>query len=307
MSYEQFVKCIEEELKSSLGEGQTLYVKNVIKNNGRQRRGLVFCMSGVNVSPTIYLEEYYEKYRQGCSLQSVAREILQLYRCVMVTEPWEDPFLSRFEDVKPKIIYQLVNRERNKELLKDIPSVSFLDLAIVFQVMVEMRQERIATMLIRNEHLRWWKTGKDEIYRAACENTQRMLPAEFVSMYTMLTREWGHMAEEPEPDPEESSDSPMYVLTNSIRSYGASAVLYRNVLQHIGSYLKEDFFVIPSSVHEMLIVPESSAPSWKEISMIVKEINHTQVEEEEVLSDLPYHYERSSQTLSLPDWSQTEK
>ena len=112
----------------------------------------------------------------------------------------------------------------------------------------------------------------------------------------------GVEGEDISPDLDETKGYSMYILTNCIRNFGAAAVLYRDVLKNIGEYLKEDFYVLPSSIHEMIIVPDSSAPSWRETAMIVKEINETQVREEEVLSDIPYHYKRKEGRLRLPVW-----
>ena len=284
MSYEQFVERVEEKLKGRLDGGRTLYVREATKNNGKERKGVVFCEPGVNVSPTIYLEEYYERYRQGCSLEQVADQIMSLYSHVRMQHSWEGEFVTKYVNVRPRLIYQLISRERNRELLLQVPHFPCLDLAIVFHVLVDMKEEdRIATMLVRNEHLKWWRVTREEIYREACANTQKLLPERFTTLYAVLAGS----GEEPgalEEGPEEPGGS-MYVLSNCIRNFGAAAVLYRNVLKNIGKYLEEDFYVLPSSVHEVIIVPDSSAPSWQETAAIVKEINETQVREEEVLSD----------------------
>ena len=302
MSYEQFIERMEEKLRGSLDGGRSLYVRQVTKNNGMKRKGIVFCEPGVNVSPTIYLEEYYERYRQGCSFEQVADQILSLYAHVRTRHSWEGEFVTKYVNVRPRLIYQLINREKNRELLRQVPYVPYLDLAIVFHVLVDMKEDdRIATMLVRNEHLEWWKVTKEEIYEEARANTERLLPEEFTTLYALLTEEEGPAA--PEEDPDERRGYSMYILTNRIRNFGAAAVLYKDVLKHIGSYLKEDFYVLPSSIHEVIIVPDSSAPSWRETAMVVKEINETQVREEEVLSDIPYHYKRKEDRLSLPLWA----
>ena len=184
-----------------------------------------------------------------------------------------------------------------------MPHFPCLDLAIVFHVLVDMKEEdRIATMLVRNEHLKWWKVTREEIYREACANTQKLLPERFTTLYALLAGS-GEGADALEKEPGEEPGCSMYVLSNCIRNFGAAAVLYRNVLKNIGKYLEEDFYVLPSSVHEVIIVPDSSAPSWQETAAIVKEINETQVREEEVLSDVPYHYRREEDRLAMPPWA----
>lgn len=300
MSYEQFVEQMEAKLRSSLDGGRSLGVRQVTKNNGKKRKGIVFSEPGINVSPTIYLEEYYERYKRGYSFEQLAAQIMCLYSHVRMGHSWEGEFVTKYANVRAKLIYQLINREKNRDLLAQVPYIPYLDLAIVFYVLVDMKEDdRIATMLVRNEHLGWWKVTREEIYEEACANTRRLLPEEFTTLYALLA---GVEGEDLSPDLDETKGYSMYILTNCIRNFGAAAVLYRDVLKNIGEYLKEDFYVLPSSIHEMIIVPDSSAPSWRETAMIVKEINETQVREEEVLSDIPYHYKRKEGRLRLPVW-----
>ena len=96
---------------------------------------------------------------------------------------------------------------------------------------------------------------------------------------------------------EDEKQDVMYVLTNSLRNYGAACLFYPHVLEMVGEMLKEDYYVLPSSVHEVIIVPESKALDADEMSEMVVEINETQVEPEEVLSDHAYFYQRDSKKL----------
>ena len=89
----------------------------------------------------------------------------------------------------------------------------------------------------------------------------------------------------------------MYVLSNTIRNFGAAAIMYDRRLEHIGEYLREDYYVLPSSVHEVIIIPKSKAPGKRELIEMVSDINATQVEEEDVLSDNAYYYDRRLKKL----------
>ena len=142
----------------------------------------------------------------------------------------------------------------------------------------------MATMLIKNEHLGWWDVTVQDIYRMADENTERILPYEFSNMLAVIE----HMLDDWEKREAEKEEE-MYVLSNAVRNYGAAAILYPNRMKAIADYLGESFYVLPSSVHEVIIIPKSKAPSKRYLSRIVKEINGTQVKEEEVLSDCAYY------------------
>ena len=110
----------------------------------------------------------------------------------------------------------------------------------------------MATMMIRNRHLKLWHVTKEDIYHQARYNTWHELPGEFLTMSDLIAELTGIKEKCPE--------EPMYVLTNQIRNYGASAILYPDRLAGISLCLKENFYVVPSSVHEMIIVPESASP-----------------------------------------------
>ena len=304
MSYEQFVKEVEARLKKCVGEKREVHIHTATKNNGKKRQGITFVESGVNISPTIYLEEYYERFKKGGNIEQITEQIMELYQEVKFRHSWEGEFVQKYENIKDKIIYQLINRQANEELLKDIPHIPYLDLAIIFYVLIELDEagERMATMLIRKEHLGWWKVEAQEVYRMARNNTKKLLPYEFSTMYAVVEELLGEGTDSGEAFSEEEMENQkddMYVLSNMIRNYGAAAILYEDRLEGIALYLKENFYVLPSSVHEVIIVPESRAPSREDLCAIVSEINRTQVKEEEVLSDNAYYYDRTTGILSL--------
>lgn len=297
MSYEKFVQEIEAKLQAKVGDDRNVYIHTATKNNGHTRKGITFVEKGINVSPTIYLEEYYERFIQGSCFEEITEQILQLYHNVRVPQSWQCDFVDDYELIRDKIIIRLINREANEKLLEEVPYISFLDLAIIFHVLVELDEqgERMATMLIKNEHLKWWNISVEEIYPIALNNTEKLLPSEMSSMFMVIEEilpEW----EKPEFNDEEDF---MYVLTNIRRSFGACAILYPGRLEGIGKYLKENYYVLPSSVHEVIILPESKAVGKEELNQIVNEINYSQVPDEEILSDNAYYYDIKKKYLSM--------
>ncbi|MGF0031976.1 DUF5688 family protein [Bariatricus sp. SGI.154] len=291
MNYYQFIHAVEVKVKEGVEDNITVYIQTSVKNNGTRRLGITLAERGINISPTIYLEEYYQQFQQGNSVDDIAGDILRLYREIRFQRSWEGEFIRDYQKIEGKIVYHLVNREANKELLKEVPYEEYLDLAIIFYVLLEVNSYGMASMLIRDEHLKMWGVTDKEIYQRACQNTWRVLPYEFETMHAVI--------EELTGDEEPEEKDVLYILSNRIRSYGAAAILYENRLEGIGDYLKENYYVLPSSVHEMIIVPESEAPGKEELCCLVTEINETQVDEEEVLSNQVYYYDRKKRKLLL--------
>lgn len=301
MSYEQFVQRLESAIRGFAEESLELSIHTSVKNNGYQRRGITFSEKGTNISPTIYLEEYYAKYTQGANLEQLAEQILEMYHKVRLEHSWRNDRIQDYKWVKNHIIYKLVHRDRNRQLLRDVPYVEYLDLAILFYVLVDVDEpgEQMATMLIRNEHMKWWKVSVEDIYQRAIINTERLLPYEFCAMCALLDEMLGYQDVDEEDWRALREQENMYILTNKIRNYGAAAMLYPGRLEMIGVYLKENYYILPSSVHELIVLPESKALPREEMGCIVNEVNETHVQPEDFLSDHAYYYDREEKKIYI--------
>lgn len=154
-------------------------------------------------------------------------------------------------------------------------------------------QIRRATVLIRKEHLKLWNVTEEEVFEEAEKNVRRLLPAKLDRMKDVLAC----MLELPVE--EDDDEDIMYVMSNEIRSFGAACIFYEGVMEMIHAVLKENYYIVPSSVHEVIILPESMAPGKREMEEVVAEMNETQVEAEEILSDKVYYYNGESRQLSM--------
>lgn len=296
MTYYQFVQAVEGRIKEAVKESVAVRIHTAEKNNGTIRRGLTLTEQDINISPTIYLEEYYRQFQNGGSLEHITSDILRLYNEVRFQKSWGEEKLYDYSQVKEKVIYRLVNYESNEKMLRNVPYIVYLDLAIVFCVLLEVTKYGTATMAIRNDHLDLWGVEKEELYRQASENTSKFLPDDFSSMSAVIEE----LTEESEAHISfEDKEEEMYVLSNRIHSYGAAAILYSGRMEGIGMYLKSNYYVLPSSVHEVIVVPEKAAVEKEDLSAMVAEINRTQVEAEEVLSDHAYYYDRKKGQLYM--------
>lgn len=291
MTYCQFVAAVKKEVECNIDRKVRIDVHIALKNNNKERRGLVFFEEGINISPTIYLEEAYKEFQEGTDLHKIVQEILEVYESARFSKRWETEKLREFEKIKKSILCKLINREKNKEFLKDTPYIPFFDLAIVCYVLIELSERGIATMPVKTSQLEMWGIGEMELFQVAMENVQKQFPAELCRMKEVIAGMLGMNM----PDEE---DDFMYVLSNEMRSFGAICILYNHMLELIGEELMENYYIIPSSIHEMIIIPESKAPKREEIEQMVIEINETQVEEEEVLSNRVYFYNLQEKKMS---------
>lgn len=297
MTYDNFKKQILSGLKERLPNA-SLSIEPVLKNNAVTLDGLIILENGTNISPTLYLNYYYEIYRSGTPLPDILDSIRNTYQAARPSGKINTSFFTNYQNVKYKIAYKLINYEANKSLLADVPHYRKLDLAIVFYCLLSTSITGNATILIRNEHLLFWNISKYQLFLQAKENTQRLLPYELENMNHILKDLLKAHGEAINPDDwEELPECPMYVLTNKSKLYGASCILYDHLLEDIAKKLNSDFYILPSSVHEVILFPTFANTSYSELSQMVQEVNETQVSPEELLSDHVYYFSRSQNTI----------
>lgn len=293
--YEDFLCCVQRMVQQKMGKEVRVSLHRVSKNNGVYLDGLSVHEDDQNIAPTIYLNDFYREFQEGCGLPKIVEQIGELYEKSKIKGKIDTGFYMNFENIRERIACKLISFERNRELLEKVPYVRYLDLAVVFYYMMEHEELGEGTILIYGSHLEMWKVTEEELYRQARENTLRLLSWEFYSMREVIR----DLATE-ERDEELFSESclPMYVLTNRNRSFGAAVILFDSVLAEVGDCLKEDFYILPSSIHEVIIIPAGFALPREELEHMVQEINETQLLPQEVLSERVYYYCCTQHSLS---------
>ena len=306
MEYIEFVCAVEKGMNMKLKGGVKAKVYTAVKNNGKEKKVVMVECPGVNISPTIYLEEFYEHFQNGEPLEQVICEILTFYENVKCEKSWDVSSFVCYDEIRSKVVFKVINTEKNAEFLKEVPYIPFLDLSIVFYVLVGVHETGSATMIISNEHMQLWKITKEELFEVACENVKRLIPAQLFPMTQIVEEMLNPVLKKNETrvknlfDQFEPNDADiMYMLSNPLKNLGAACMVYPHVLEMAGEIIGEDFYVLPSSIHEVILVPECGTMEQSEMDAMVEEINATQVAEEEVLSDHAYYYEISSGQLIL--------
>lgn len=292
IGYEAFTERVMEAVKERLSEDTNISLTTVQKNNGVVLKGVVFKEKDCNTAPTIYLEDYYQMYLEGKAFESVIQELMGVYEHARHRGSFDILCFTCFEKARHRILYKLVNYERNACLLEELPHVRFLDLAVVFYYLVEKKQLGNAVILIRNSHLEYWGVDSEEIYKWAKKNTPVLLPSEIMKMSELLQE-----ALDMEVPLEE--DDPMYILSNSQRNLGACCILYPDILKNFSKMIENDFYVLPSSIHEVILLPVCKEENPARLQEMVKEVNESQVELQEQLSDRVYLYDRESERLQI--------
>jgi len=287
------VIVVKNEVTQHLGDGMSLHIHTALKNNGVERVGLTITDKHINISPTIYLEEYFKQFETGISIQDIVKNLIEVYHEVKFEHTWQVNTVKDFEIMRSKIVYKLIHAKKNETLLQNMPYIAYLDFAIVFYILFEVDESGTATIPITHELIQLWDVSLDVIQQNAFLNAPRLLPASFKPMQIVINELMGTNCIE-----EECTENLMFVLTNSLRTFGAACILYDGMLDKISEEIGESYYVLPSSIHEMIIVPESNSPSRAHLDEMITEVNQTQVDEEELLSECVYYYNHETKTLS---------
>lgn len=297
-NYSEFKQHILSDLQNRLGSDIRVTVQDIIKNNDTHLDGLTILSAKYNLSPTIYLNHYFKQYENGRSLPDIEEDILKVYHDNCPSANIDISFFTDYDKVKSRIIFKLVNYERNRELLQEVPHYRFLDLSIVFNCLVESSPSGSATILIHNHHLRYWGITKDDLYALAKQNTPKLLSYDLRNM-TDILKELLAGESIPADAPDDATSYPMYVLTNRYKLNGSGCILYQNLLRDFANRLESDLFILPSSVHEVLIIPVKNQTHPQELSDMVKDVNSSQLSREEILSDHIYYFSRESGKITM--------
>ena len=298
MEYKEFVEYIKMNAGYIAGEGGNITINHVIKNNGCEMDGLVIMEKGKDIAPTIYLDSFYELYTNGENIKNIIRQIEVIYEQNKNNVTFDVNILKHFDTIKDKSVYKVVNYRSNEKLLEQVPHKRILDLAVVFYCLLDNEYGRSATALIYNNNLKNWNVTIDDVYKAALKNTPDLLHSKISSMAALFEK-CGVNVDGEEVDLKDYVPSDMYVLTNESKLNGAACILYENVLYDFAQKLGADLYILPSSVHEVILLPKLSMFEKDELVNMVKEVNTEGVAADEVLSDHVYEYNRTERLITM--------
>lgn len=301
MTYETFKQQLTENLKEHFSVGTHISIRPISRNNHIVLDGLTILEPESNISPTIYLNHYFAEYQNGTSFASIQEQILHFYYGHCKIKHVDTSFFTNFDNIRSRIVYKLIHYNKNKELLKEVPHFPYLDLAIVFYCLVAESPYENASIPIYNEHLEYWHISKDTLLALARENTPLLLPFCCDSLADLILPVLDILPRKERPAAKAmlSEESvPMYVITNKQRQYGACCILYQDAMKKISKQLNDDLYILPSSIHEVIILPASATNSPQDLPHMVRDINMTEVSPEEILSDCVYYYNRKSCQIS---------
>lgn len=312
MSYDEFCKYMKSDLQNYFMEQEKeceVHLYHATKTNNVSRIGLTIKTAGSNIAPTIYMEEFYEKLIEGSCIEDIRNELADLYVYTVEKSP-NVTFLDDFklENVEDRIAMRMVNYKDNREMLSETPHKKVDDLAVYYVVVVGCNKEGTACMTIKNTHQEMLGISTDELHQIAMENTTKIFPPVFMKIEDKLSQIENNLL----VSEDVGRNSGMFVLTNEIANFGAVNIMYPEIAEKIKEIIGSDYYVLPSTVHEMILVPKGEQVDARELGIMLREINGYMVDKEDRLSDHIYEMDFEKNELrtvkeSLPRYRGMER
>ncbi len=303
MTYEEFkdtvVARINDYLPASYQDA-AISIVPVLKNNNLRLDGLLIrriLADGTNtesVAPNIYLNQFYEEYKDGRELEDILSEIARIRQSHEGPLDLDVAAITDWEQVKPKVLVKLVNSAQNAEYLEGKPHKDIADLSAIYYIDLGTDSCGNMTTVITDALLSKYGVSIEELHQTAISNIGSK--ARFCSMFEVLTELMGENAPY---DEQMLSDNAMFVLSNDTKINGFSVLLCPKVMDDVAEKVGTDFCILPSSTNEALIVPRKPDMELDSLLSIVKEVNATQVSQEERVSDHVYRYSYVNHTLEI--------
>lgn len=307
MNREEFFEAVKGQVKEYLPEDyQDASVELVqkLKNNDQMLTGVSIRRADENIVPNIYLDGYFEAYQNGDTpmetvLQAVSRD-RQAYDGKGLEGITEE--LARYDSIRGKLQIRLCDTEKNKARLEGMVSTMQGDFAAVYYVKLFETEQGTGSVAVTPGLLENWGITKEQLHKdalaAGLSQTPMLCSMDNMVGSLLFGEEPVNLLEQKDGGDMEEPETPMYCLTNAGKMNGASLILNEEVMKSVGEVLGDDLYILPSSVHEVMLVPVSSQIELSQLQNMVAEINGSgEVPAEEILSNKVQYFDRSTCVL----------
>lgn len=280
-------------------------INRVVKPNDTFLYGLTVKNEVSGISPQIYLNGYLKEYRDGKGFEEILHDVVSTYEEAKGSCKVSPDLDFNFDKIKDHLAVHVVDVNLNKERLDELANTPIgNDLAVTYSIVFQEDETGRMSTPIKKDFAEMNGYDIKQIHEAAMKSMEEKNPAIIRDMQQMMFEMMGGMPAENTMVDENladnlGNDSEMYVVTTESSIFGASAFFYPGVQENIANFLEGDFYMLPSSCHEVIVVPKEKGMSPKELGRIVKEANDNIVSRDEILSDKVYAYSKDKQELTI--------
>lgn len=306
MTFEEFKNYIQEHIGEYLSEDfkdAKIRVSTIKKANGYEYEGMNISRANDldgGIIPVVNLTEAYAKYEKGAPLVGIMNDLANVRMNTPIPEGISRDSFTNFDSMRDRIFPRLISAKNQEDYLSSRPFHQVADLAVVYTVRVHTDEHGFAEAVVDNELLRIWGVDENTLHEAALANLEKQEPVFMNIEDAMFGKLDG--TELPKFDPEginmDNCPIPFFLLTNQQKVKGANMALCSKFMDRITEKFGS-VYVLPSSTHEVLIVPKAFMDDPDKLAEMVRQVNEDAVQPEDRLSDNVYEYNPDTQSLEI--------
>lgn len=305
-SFEDFRDQFIEDVKQKLDEqGTDVSIKgNTVTKLNESYEAITVTPEGSNIGVNMNIDNMYIAItREGATYDEVVDRAVDIINRGFEQQPQVDvSALTDYDQMKDKLIMEVVSAETNAEMLANVPHKDMEDMAVVYRFVLESNDDGRATILVTNQLIETMGVTPEQLHADAMENAPELKPAVIKGMSEVMAEMMG-MSVEDLADmgmPTDPANEQMFVATVPDKIHGAGIIAYEGFMDQASERIGGgDFFILPSSLHEILIVPDNGQMNLSDLEAMVREVNATQVAPEDKLTDSVYHYDSQAKVFEL--------
>ena len=294
LNYDEFKIELLKRVREKAGSDVTVEIVAIQKNNRTKKDAIAFSDKENNLQPLIYMDSIYSQYCAGAELSVCVSFAVEVYRSAIEIDI--DTAYKEWKNVRGKIEMTVINKAWNEDAMSGIPHMDFLDLVLYCRIIIDKNENGVASMIVQKHMLKEWTISEEELWEAAFSNlkTEEFEIKDVNEVLRFIFPEGG-LTGLPNKNKFESA---LYVLTNKYQNRGAIGMLRTDLLEKFADWSGCDLYILPCSIHEVLILRDDEIPVDK-LRRMVRSVNRGVVDDMDRLSDEVYYYQRGSGKLEI--------
>ncbi|MDD3138339.1 MAG: DUF5688 family protein [Lachnospiraceae bacterium] len=306
MNYEEFKVTLAEDLEDTLFENgfEDVSIRfNEAKKANETYEAMTVTPGGSNIGVSLNTEAFFNEYKHGMDYEDVLSHVTDIASKAMEQMPVVDVSqLTDYEQMKDKLSVEVISKEANKDLLTNIPHKDMEDMAVIYRFIMDDGPEGMQSITVTNNLMENMGITPEQLHADAIANAPEMRPPVIKGMTEVMKEIMGEemfamFGESLQSDGNEM----MYVATTPDRINGAGIIAYPEFMEQASEKLEGDFYLLPSSRHEVILVKDDGGMNFEQLQAMVHEVNATEVSATDKLTDNVYHYDSEAKVFELAE------
>lgn len=304
MDYETFKMKLSQDIYQTLCdsgmENVTMRFQNIEKLNQNYESLTVIPENGV-FGATLNLETAFAEYNRNGDYKNVLDKSVDVVLAGIDRMPAVDlENLLNYEAMKKTLAIDIISAERNEILLQKVPHELMEDMAAVYRFVLNNSEAGRETVLVTKDMLNNMGITEEQLMSDAKEIAPKIRPVVIQGMNEVMKEKMGEEEFEKIDLPNEENEI-LFLASVPDGICGAGVLAYPNFMEQAADIIGGDFFILPSSIHEVLLVPDDGSWSARALKTLVENVNETEVRPEEKLTDSVYHYDSKAHIFELAE------